>query len=197
MNYFYLKLIGVQNSYISARSNPNDSQHKNQLDFLLSKASQYSNFISRDLEELQAAMTDSAQRAAEKADKKNKKRKGDGKGRGGKKVKNNNGDSAEALQSAQLKDANNRKEGKRVIFTQPPNLAKGCVLKDYQLEGVRWLASLFENGVSGILADEVSTWVTSELSGLALTPAPIKPSSFNRSCMQSKYKNGWQSKNLP
>jgi ATP-dependent DNA helicase len=26
-------------------------------------------------------------------------------------------------------------------------------LKDYQLEGVRWLASLFENGVSGILAD--------------------------------------------
>jgi ATP-dependent DNA helicase len=133
------------------------SQHKNQLEFLLSKASQYSSFISRDLEELQAAMTDDAQRAAEKAEKKSKKRKGEGKARVGKKSKKINGASVDALQSAQLKDANNRKDGKKVIFTQPPNLAKGCVLKDYQLEGVRWLASLFENGVSGILADEVST----------------------------------------
>jgi ATP-dependent DNA helicase len=111
------------------------------------------------LEELQAAMTDDAQRAADKAEKKSKKRKGEGKGRGSKKTKKDNGDSADALQSAQLKDANIRKEGKKIIFTQPPNLSKGCVLKDYQLEGVRWLASLFENGVSGILADEVSTAV--------------------------------------
>lgn len=41
----------------------------------------------------------------------------------------------------------------KAVFIQPPNLASDCVLKDYQLEGVRWLASLFENGVSGILAD--------------------------------------------
>lgn len=41
----------------------------------------------------------------------------------------------------------------KTVFIQPPNLATDCVLKDYQLEGVRWLASLFENGVSGILAD--------------------------------------------
>jgi ATP-dependent DNA helicase len=41
----------------------------------------------------------------------------------------------------------------KAIFVQPPNLASDCNLKDYQLEGVRWLASLFENGVSGILAD--------------------------------------------
>ena len=128
------------------------------MDFLLNKASQYSSFISRDLDELQAAMTDSAQRQAEKADKKStKKRKGEGKaGKGGKKSKKNNGESGEALKTAQIKDAKNRKEGKKIIFTQPPNLSKGCVLKDYQLEGVRWLASLFENGVSGILADEVS-----------------------------------------
>merc|ERR1711966_7153 len=38
------------------------------------------------------------------------------------------------------------------IFIQPKNLAEGCLLKDYQLEGVRWLVSLYENGVSGILA---------------------------------------------
>ena len=128
------------------------------MDFLLNKASQYSSFISRDLDELQAAMTDSAQRAADK--KANKKRKGDGKagGKGSKKSKKNNGSaSGEALQKAQAKDAKNRKEAKKIIFTQPPNLSKGCVLKDYQLEGVRWLASLFENGVSGILADEVSS----------------------------------------
>lgn len=31
----------------------------------------------------------------------------------------------------------------------------GGTLMEYQLEGVRWLASLWENGVSGILADEV------------------------------------------
>ena len=43
----------------------------------------------------------------------------------------------------------------RPIFIQPPNLADGCVLKDYQLEGVRWMASLYENGVSGTLADEM------------------------------------------
>jgi ATP-dependent DNA helicase len=48
---------------------------------------------------------------------------------------------------------------KRPIFIQPPNLADGCYLKNYQLEGVRWLASLFENGVSGILADEMGLYV--------------------------------------
>ncbi len=51
-------------------------------------------------------------------------------------------------------DAKDKKpKGMPPIFVQPPNLAKGCILKDYQLEGVRWTASLFENGVSGILAD--------------------------------------------
>ena len=122
------------------------------MDFLLNKASQYSSFISRDLDELQSAMTESAQRQAEKKLKK-RKSSSDGK-KGSKKSKKTNG--AETLQEAQAKDAKNRAEFKRIIFTQPPNLSKGCFLKDYQLEGVRWLASLFENGVSGILADEVS-----------------------------------------
>jgi len=133
-------------------------QHKSQLDFLLNKASEYSSFITRDLEELQAALTADAQKAADKADKKGKKRKGDGKagGKGGKRSKKNNGESADALRTAQLKDAKIREEKKRVVFAQPPNLSKDCELKDYQLEGVRWLASLYENGVSGILADEVS-----------------------------------------
>lgn len=128
----------------------------NQLNFLLSKASEYSSFISRDLDELQAAMSENAAKQLEKADKKSKKRKGEGKSKSSKKSKKNNGEAVEALKTAQIKDAKTR-EKKKPIFIQPPNLSKGCVLKDYQLEGVRWLASLFENGVSGILADEMGT----------------------------------------
>jgi ATP-dependent DNA helicase len=130
---------------------------QSQLDFLLSKASEYSSFISRDLEELQAAMTEKARQKMEKSEKR-KKRKGgsDAGGKGGPAKKKSKGDSGDALKSALVKDAQVRSSGKP-IFTQPANLSSDCFLKDYQLEGVRWLASLYENGVSGILADEVSS----------------------------------------
>jgi DNA helicase INO80 len=36
---------------------------------------------------------------------------------------------------------------------QPKMLA--ITLKDYQLKGLRWLASLYEQGINGILADEM------------------------------------------
>ena len=39
-------------------------------------------------------------------------------------------------------------------FQQPKSLVGGKLL-DYQLEGLQWLLSLWENGLSGILADEV------------------------------------------
>jgi ATP-dependent DNA helicase len=123
----------------------------NQLDFLLNKASQYSDFITKDLEGLQAAMTENARRKVQKSEKRSKKRKADGKESSKKKSNKNSG---EELKSALVKDAKVR-AGSKPIFVQPLNLAPGCVLKDYQLEGVLWLASLFENGVSGILADEV------------------------------------------
>jgi ATP-dependent DNA helicase len=126
----------------------------NQLDFLLSKASEYSNFIAKDLDELQASMTEAAKKALAKAEK--KRRKGEN-GGGGKKQKTSKG--AQKLESVQAKDAVVRNAGTKPIFIQPPNLAADCFLKDYQLEGVRWLASLFENGVSGILAD--GTWIDS------------------------------------
>jgi len=134
-------------------------QRQNQLDFLLSKASEYSNFISKDLEELQNAMAVKARQKAEKAEKRKRK---SSKGSKNKKAKGNSG---EALKSAFEKDAQVRK-GSKPIFTQPPNLSKGCVLKDYQLEGVRWLASLYENGVSGILADEMGLGKTIQVIGL-------------------------------
>lgn len=40
------------------------------------------------------------------------------------------------------------------IFRQP-QLVTGTKLKDYQLEGVAWMAGLHENGISGILADDM------------------------------------------
>lgn len=40
------------------------------------------------------------------------------------------------------------------IFKQP-ELVTGTRLKDYQLEGVAWMAGLHENGISGILADDM------------------------------------------
>ena len=74
-----------------------------------------------------------------------------------KKSKKNDGKAAAAaLKTAQEKHAASKDaEARKPIFIQPENLAAGCKLKDYQLEGVRWLLSLYENGVSGILADEM------------------------------------------
>ena len=122
----------------------------NQLEFLLDKASEYSNFIAQDLEELQQGMAMEAKKALTKT--KGKKRKGDSAATTMKKLKNSKGKAT--LASAQAKDTMMR-AGNRPIFVQPANLAGGCTLKDYQLEGVRWMASLYENGVSGILADEM------------------------------------------
>jgi len=134
----------------------------NQLDFLLNKASQYSDFITKDLENLQAAMTENARRKVQKSEKRSKKRKADGKESSKKKSKKTSG---EELKSALVKDAKVR-AGTKPILVQPANLAAGCVLKDYQLEGVLWLASLFENGVSGILADEMGLGKTIQVIAL-------------------------------
>lgn len=126
----------------------------NQLDYLLSKASEYSNFIARDLQELQENLTEEAHKFMTKKEKKaDKKRKAEGKGGATKKQKTS--ESSSKLASAQAVDEKQRAAGSKPIFVQPPNLAKDCHLKDYQLEGVRWLTSLYENGVSGILADEM------------------------------------------
>lgn len=100
-------------------------------------------------------MTDDARKKLAAEEKKARKRKSkSGEGSSKKKSKKNDGEAA--LKSAQDRHAQSTAAaGSKPIFIQPKNLAKGCVLKDYQLEGVRWLTSLFENGVSGILADEM------------------------------------------
>jgi hypothetical protein len=95
-------------------------------------------------------MTEEAQHALQQAEKKRLKEEKKS-GSSSKKQKTNGGQANKVQPPAAdtLKNVGTAKP----IFIQPPNLSTDCVLKDYQLEGVRWLASLFENGVSGILAD--------------------------------------------
>jgi ATP-dependent DNA helicase len=110
-------------------------------------------------------MADTAQRTLDKAEKGiGKKRKGKATAASSKRSKTAAG--AKTLVAAQQKDAAGRKGAEKPIFTQPENLAQGCYLKDYQLEGVRWLASLYENGVSGILADEMGLGKTIQVIAL-------------------------------
>ncbi|KAJ1486216.1 hypothetical protein T484DRAFT_1790515, partial [Baffinella frigidus] len=40
-------------------------------------------------------------------------------------------------------------------LTQQPSCLQNGTLRDYQLEGLNWLARLYNNGISGILADEM------------------------------------------
>ena len=137
----------------------------NQLEFLLNKASEYSNFIANDLAELQSGLATEAAAALASADK--KKRKSDATDKKKKKKRKNN-DGQPTDGEVNLAAAQNKHESSSLankpIFIQPANLAEGCVLKDYQLEGVRWLVSLYENGVSGILADEMGLGKTIQVS---------------------------------
>ncbi|KAL7504070.1 hypothetical protein ACHAXN_001776 [Cyclotella atomus] len=140
----------------------------NQLEFLLNKASEYSNFIANDLAELQSGLAAEAELALKREEK--KKRKSEGGDKKKKKRKKNDGEPTEGevnLAAAQTKHESGL-AGKKPIFIQPANLAEGCVLKDYQLEGVRWLVSLYENGVSGILADEMGLGKTIQV-GLVIS----------------------------
>ncbi|KAJ1886103.1 putative ATPase, partial [Kickxella alabastrina] len=45
-------------------------------------------------------------------------------------------------------------DGQKVSPRQP-QLITGGIMREYQLEGMEWLASLYENGLNGILADEM------------------------------------------
>lgn len=136
----------------------------NQLDHLLNKAAEYSNFIAADLEELQKGMTKQAAQAMliqeqEEASSSKKRKRSSATKKATKKSKGVNGGAIPNMPSPSAVSS-------KPIFIQPPNLSPGCVLKDYQLEGVRWMASLFENGVSGILADEMGLGKTIQVISL-------------------------------
>ena len=53
-----------------------------------------------------------------------------------------------------LTDLNHAKKN-MVQFDESPNYIKNGKLRDYQIRGLNWMISLFENGINGILADEM------------------------------------------
>ena len=53
-----------------------------------------------------------------------------------------------------LTDLNHAKKN-MVQFDESPHFIKNGKLRDYQVRGLNWMISLFENGINGILADEM------------------------------------------
>ena len=41
------------------------------------------------------------------------------------------------------------------VFRESPGYVKGGKMKDYQIQGLNWMISLYHNGINGILADEM------------------------------------------
>ena len=74
--------------------------------------------------------------------------------RGGKRMRPSCGDEDHSEEEAEepLKRAKVLPDDAKPAFVQPA-LLTGAKLKDYQLEGVSWMVSLWENGISGILGE--------------------------------------------
>lgn len=53
------------------------------------------------------------------------------------------------------RDGDEESDGDVQYSFKQPELVTGAKLRDYQLAGVQWMISLYENGLNGILADEM------------------------------------------
>ena len=53
-----------------------------------------------------------------------------------------------------LNDLNHSKKN-MVQFDEGPHFIKNGKMRDYQVRGLNWMISLYENGINGILADEM------------------------------------------
>ncbi|KAI5291279.1 hypothetical protein KEM52_000213 [Ascosphaera acerosa] len=68
---------------------------------------------------------------------------------------------SESVQTALAKAADEFEQhpsvlgGQELVATQQPSLVTGGQMREYQLEGLEWLKSLWMNGLCGILADEM------------------------------------------
>ncbi|CAM9596761.1 unnamed protein product [Chrysoparadoxa australica] len=149
-------------------SNGGHTTAERQLDTLLAKAAQYSGFILKSeqtrLEEMKsAAEAEAEELERSKAASGGKRKKGGKRAKGGKKSKSNDG---KALAEATVKMAKGRKEESGCMVHGQPKLMVGGTLKGYQVEGLQWLATLYENGLSGILADEMGLGKTVQVISL-------------------------------
>lgn len=53
-----------------------------------------------------------------------------------------------------LKEGNDEEE-ESFVFNESPAYVKGGKMRDYQVQGLNWMISLYHNGINGILADEM------------------------------------------
>lgn len=115
-----------------------------QLDLLLLKAESYSKFI---LENQQRSQTliEAQGKLMEEQEATRKRQSTSDLGKGRKKAKCSSSASPSTISF---------EPEKQHLIQQPPNLVGGRLMP-HQLEGLQWLLSLWENGLNGILADEM------------------------------------------
>ena len=114
------------------------AQAKKRLDFLLKQSSIFSNFGQVKQDEALFGT---------KTNVNNKPNDGEGEGSMSRR------DAGNADQEEELKEAD---EHQATFLTSQPTTIGFGKMRDYQLEGLNWMIGLQENGVNGILADEVS-----------------------------------------
>lgn len=52
--------------------------------------------------------------------------------------------------------ANDGQETPNVLwFEESPSFISGGTMRDYQVRGLNWMISLYENNINGVLADEM------------------------------------------
>lgn len=109
------------------------------LQYLLEKSSAYANVIKDRIDMVKLkSKSSSSKPSAKSAQAGQKRRRGAVAASHVRHVKGKGGDDAEV-------------ETKEEEAFVQPDLVTGAKLKDYQLEGVAWMVSLYENGISGIL----------------------------------------------
>ncbi|KAJ2335725.1 putative ATPase [Coemansia sp. RSA 2681] len=151
-----------------------DKQRLQRLNFLLEKSAAYVSFVSKKLDskraEMRSVQDDPKPDTTTGKDDEEEETTAAGK-RKGKQQKASSAPHAKRAKRSKLTVAANKDEeedetsavvepealvidGERVSARQP-RLITGGIMRDYQLEGMEWLASLYENGLNGILADEM------------------------------------------
>uniref|UniRef100_K3WEK0 SNF2 N-terminal domain-containing protein n=1 Tax=Globisporangium ultimum (strain ATCC 200006 / CBS 805.95 / DAOM BR144) TaxID=431595 RepID=K3WEK0_GLOUD len=134
------------------------------LDTLLEKAGLYSSFLFSNMATAATTTTMSVSKDDAVKDEEDEEEQPAGRRKRTRAVKKTK-DGEKKLKEMQNDSKLDTRQQPHVEFVQPKLLAGG-VLRDYQLEGIRWLCNLFENGLNGILADEMGLGKTIQVIGL-------------------------------
>mmetsp|Transcript_16682 Transcript_16682/g.36078 ORF Transcript_16682/g.36078 Transcript_16682/m.36078 type:complete len:748 (+) Transcript_16682:1282-3525(+) len=127
------------------------------LETLLNQSEMYTKFLSEQLKDIEQKTEDDAKRTATAAaEEPPTKGKAKGKTKGGKRGRGK----AEAEEEPEAK-----KSKSSLTPTQELLPLLKADLRDYQLKGVKWLISLYQNGVNGILADQMGLGKTVQTIG--------------------------------